>query len=100
MFPNQNRNPQASPLQALKGFQFQGVLQGAGGAEALVEYTPEDREDREEGGLRAGSLRVGDIGSRRNDSLLPPGWRVRAIDGLKGELVLEKDGLLSYRFKL
>jgi hypothetical protein len=79
----------AARLEAPKGLQFQGVLQGPWGVEALVEYTPEDRQ---EGGVRAGSLRVGDVGSGRGDSLLPAGWRVRAIDGSQGVLVLQKDG--------
>jgi hypothetical protein len=79
----------ASRVEAPKGLQFQGVLQGPRGVEALVEYTPEGSQ---EGGVRAGSLRVGDVGSGRVDSLLPAGWRVRAIDGLQGVLVLQKDG--------
>jgi hypothetical protein len=79
----------AKPLTAPQGLEFQGVLQGPRGVEALVEYTPEDSK---EGGLRAGSLRVGDTGTGRKDSLLPPGWRVEAIDGSQGVLVLQKNG--------
>ena len=69
-----------------KGLVFQGVLQGPLGREALVEYAPPEAK---EGGPRSGSLRVGDVGTGAPDSLLPPGWRVGAIDVSQGRLVLQ-----------
>jgi hypothetical protein len=65
---------------------FQGVLLGPMGGEALVEYAPSEAKA---GGTRSGSLRVGDGGTGQEDSLLPPGWRVRAIDVDRGVLVLQ-----------
>ena len=73
-------------LQPPKGLVFQGVLDGATGQEALVEYAPTSAGA---GGVRSGSLRVGDVGTVRNDSLLPPGWRVRSIDVARGRLELQ-----------
>lgn len=75
-----------SPLGVPKGLLFQGVLQSPLGREALVEYAPSEGKG---GGTRSGSLRVGDVGTARDDSLLPPGWRVRAIDVDRGVLVLQ-----------
>ena len=75
-----------SPLGVPKGLLFQGVLQSPLGREALVEYAPSEGKG---GGTRSGSLRVGDVGTGREDSLLPPGWRVRAIDVDRGVLVLQ-----------
>ncbi|MFY7695489.1 MAG: hypothetical protein ACOVQK_04020 [Cyanobium sp.] len=75
-----------SPLGVPKGLLFQGVLQSPLGREALVEYAPSEAKA---GGTRSGSLRVGDVGTGRDDSLLPPGWRVRAIDVDRGVLVLQ-----------
>ncbi len=69
-----------------KGLLFQGVLRGPQGSEALVQYTPTQPDG---GGLRYGSLRVGDVGGRQPDSLLPLGWRVRAIDVERETLVLQ-----------
>jgi hypothetical protein len=74
------------PLEAPKGLLFQGVLQGPMGGEALVEYSPAEAQA---GGTRSGSLRVGDVGTGQDDSLLPPGWRVRAIHVDRGVLVLQ-----------
>ncbi|MFM9047779.1 MAG: hypothetical protein ACKOOH_09040 [Cyanobium sp.] len=79
---------QPAALQPPKGFVFQGVLDGATGREALVEYVPSSASAGA-GGVRSGSLRVGDVGSARNDSLLPPGWRVRSIDVARGQLELQ-----------
>ncbi len=79
----------ASPLPPLEpppGLVFQGVLQGPTGQEALVEYAPLISDV---GGVRSGSLRVGDIGTGKSDALLPPGWWVRAIDVAQGVLVLQ-----------
>ncbi len=73
------------PLAPPKGLVFQGVLQGPGGQEALVDYAP----GSEAAGTRSGSLRVGDVGTGQGDSLLPPGWRVQAIDVDRGVLVLQ-----------
>jgi hypothetical protein len=73
------------PLEPPKGLVFQGVLQGPGGREALVDYAP----GSEAAGTRSGSLRVGDVGTGQGDSLLPPGWRVQAIDVDRGVLVLQ-----------
>lgn len=73
-------------LQPPKGLVFQGVLEGATGREALVEYAPPSASAT---GVRSGSLRVGDVGTVRNDSLLPPGWRVRSIDVARGRLELQ-----------
>jgi hypothetical protein len=55
------------------------------GQEALVEYAPSESNE----GVRSGSLRVGDMGTGKSDALLPPGWRVRAIDVAQGVLVLQ-----------
>ncbi|MGA1304008.1 MAG: hypothetical protein ACO3ZD_08200 [Cyanobium sp.] len=74
------------PLGPPKGLLFQGVLLGPMGGEALVEYAPSEAKA---GGTRSGSLRVGDGGTGQEDSLLPPGWRVRAIDVDRGVLVLQ-----------
>jgi hypothetical protein len=79
------------PLDVPKGLVLQGVLQGPIGQEALVEYVPAGAEGK---GARSGSLRVGDVGSAEGDSLLPPGWRVRAIDVARGKLVLQSGGQL------
>lgn len=73
-------------LEPPKGLVFQGVLEGPTGREALVEYAPTFDGAS---GVRSGSLRVGDLGTVRNDSLLPPGWRVRAIDVSRGRLQLQ-----------
>ncbi|MEB3260983.1 MAG: hypothetical protein VKP63_10190 [Cyanobacteriota bacterium] len=72
-----------------KGLAFEGVLQTSAESEAMVSYRPEDNGG---GGPRAGSLRVGDVGTPGFDSLLPPGWVVAAIDGDRGVLVLRKGG--------
>jgi len=74
------------PLEAPKGLLFQGVLQGPMGGEALVEYAPSEAKA---GGARSGSLRVGDVGTGQEDSLLPPGWQVRAIDVDRGLMKLQ-----------
>ncbi|MEY4354815.1 MAG: hypothetical protein RLZZ609_3056 [Cyanobacteriota bacterium] len=73
------------PLEPPPGLVFQGVLQGPMGQEALVEYAPSESNE----GVRSGSLRVGDMGTGKSDALLPPGWRVRAIDVAQGVLVLQ-----------
>jgi hypothetical protein len=75
-----------SPLEPPKGLLFQGVLQGPTGGEALVEFAPSEAKA---GGTRSGSLRVGDVGTGEGDSLLPLGWRVRAIDVDRGLLKLQ-----------
>lgn len=79
-----------APLQWPMGLEVEGVLQTPGESEAIVRYTPTN--DQAAGGPRLGSLRIGDEGSSQADSLLPPGWRVRAIDGEQGVLVLQKGG--------
>ena len=71
-----------------KGLVLQGLLQGPAGQEALVQYTPAEGRV---GGARSGSLRVGDVGTAGSESLLPPGWRVRAIDMVRERLVLQAD---------
>jgi hypothetical protein len=75
-----------SRLSQPKGLVLQGVLQGRKGGEALVEYTPSESNTE---GTRSGSLHVGDVGSGRDDSLLPAGWRVRDIDVARGLVVLQ-----------
>lgn len=80
------RAQKLTPLEPPKGLLFQGVLQGPTGAEALVEYAPSDAKA---GDTRSGSLRVGDVGTGEGDSLLPLGWRVRAIDVDRGLLNLQ-----------
>ncbi|MEB3333878.1 MAG: hypothetical protein VKP70_02715 [Cyanobacteriota bacterium] len=83
-----SRSPKPpQPLDWPSGLVFQGVIQGGGKIEALVQYTPAGADSR---GVRSGSLRVGDEGSARLDSVLPPGWRVKAIDGNNGVLVLQQ----------
>jgi len=77
------------PLDVPKGLVLQGVMQGPIGQEALVEYAPAGAQGT---GSRSGSRRVGDVGSAEGDSLLPPGWRVRAIDVARGRLVLQSGG--------
>lgn len=72
-------------LEAPKGLVFQGVMQGPGGIEALVQYTPENNKSE---GVRSGSVQIGYRGTGLGDSLLPPGWGVHAIDGSRGWLVL------------
>lgn len=79
-----------APLQWPLGLEVEGLLQTPAESEAIVRYTPTNA--RAAGGPRLGSLRIGDQGSNREDSLLPPGWRVRAIDGEQGVLVLQKGG--------
>lgn len=79
------------PLEVPKGLVLQGVLQGPIGQEALVEYFPAEAQGK---GARSGSLRVGDVGRADGDSLLPPGWSVRAIDVAQGKLVLQSGGQL------
>ena len=74
------------PLDVPKGLVLQGVMQGPIGQEALVEYAPAGAQGT---GSRSGSRRVGDVGSAEGDSLLPPGWRVRAIVVARGRLVLQ-----------
>ncbi|MFN9547962.1 MAG: hypothetical protein ACK6AD_13025 [Cyanobacteriota bacterium] len=81
--------PSAAPLAWPNGLEFEGVLQTASESEAMVRYTPVAPQG---GGTRSGSVRVGDEGTRREDSLLPPGWQVGAIDGERGILVLRKGG--------
>lgn len=77
------------PLDWPVGLVFEGVLQSPAESEAFVRYTPFETNAGE---LRTGSLRVGDVGTTAVTSLLPPGWRVRAIDGEQGVLVLMKGG--------
>jgi hypothetical protein len=77
------------PLEWPAGLVFQGVIQGGGKIEALVQYTPANAGGE---GARAGSLRVGEMGNVSQDSVLPPGWRVEAIDGTQGVLVLRQGG--------
>ncbi len=84
-------SPPPRPLEAPTGLVFQGVLQGSRQIEALVQYTPTNPQ---EGGVRSGSLRVGDQGSTQPDSLLPQGWGVHAIDGTRGWLVLRSGNQL------
>jgi hypothetical protein len=77
------------PLDWPVGLVFDGVLQSAFESEAFVRYTPFETNG---GAIRVGSLRVGDRGTTADTSLLPPGWRVGAIDGEQGVLVLIKGG--------
>ncbi|MFN9630946.1 MAG: hypothetical protein ACK59A_12070 [Cyanobacteriota bacterium] len=77
------------PLDWPANLVFQGVIQGGGKIEALVQYTPTSAGGN---GPRSGSVRVGDEGSAGQDSVLPPGWRVKAIDGAQGVLVLQQGG--------
>ena len=80
------RSQRLPPLEAPKGLLFQGVLQGLMGGEALVEYATSEAKA---GGTRSGSLRVGDVGTGQDDSLLPLGWQVRAIDVDRGLMKLQ-----------
>lgn len=80
--------PQA-PLSWPKGLEFEGVLQTSSRSEAMVRYAPSDGNGGE---VRLGSLNVGDVGTTQGGSLLPPGWRVAAIDIEQGLLTLEKGG--------
>ncbi len=90
--PANGSSPSPAPPRELawpKGLAFEGVLQSSAESEAMVSYRPEENGG---GGPRAGSLRVGDVGTPGFDSLLPPGWVVAAIDGDRGVLVLRKGG--------
>jgi hypothetical protein len=69
------------------GLFFDGVLQSFSESEAMVRYIPAEEKG---GATRFGSLRVGDTGTSDQQSLLPPGWQVAAIDGEQGLLVLRK----------
>ena len=86
---NSGTKPPPRPLDWPIGLVFDGVLQSALESEAFVHYTPFGSNA---GGTRAGSVRVGDMGTAADTSLLPPGWRVGAIDGEQGLLVLIKGG--------
>jgi len=59
-----------------EGLRFSGVILASGRAQALVQFQG-----------NAGSLVVGDQGGRTTD-LLPPAWRVAAVDVAQGRLIL------------
>jgi hypothetical protein len=71
---------QAAPMVLPEGFAFQGVLLAGGVPQALVQF-----------GGESGSVRPGDRGGPANP-LLPPGWRVAAIDVARGRLTLTQNG--------
>ncbi|MFN9621748.1 MAG: hypothetical protein ACK587_02765 [Cyanobacteriota bacterium] len=87
--PKANLRAHHTNLTWPEGLAFEGVLQTFSESEALVRYTPAQAKD---GGSRYGALRVGDIGTGDNASLLPPGWQVVAIDAEQGMLMLQKGG--------
>jgi len=59
-----------------EGLRFSGVILASGRAQALVQFQG-----------NTGSLVVGDQGGRTTD-LLPPAWRVAAVDVAQGRLIL------------
>jgi hypothetical protein len=59
-----------------EGLRFSGVILASGRAQALVQFQG-----------NAGALVVGDQGGRTTD-LLPPAWRVAAVDVAQGRLIL------------
>jgi hypothetical protein len=63
-----------------EGFRLAGVLRSGGRSMAVVQY-----------GEISGQLRPGDRGGFSTD-LLPPGWRVAAIDVNRGSLTLQRGG--------
>ena len=60
------------------GFRFTGVVRSGAQAQALVQF-----------GSLSGSLSAGAVGGRSTD-LLPPGWRVAAVDAQRGRLSLQQ----------
>ncbi|MEN9860057.1 MAG: hypothetical protein ACO3GW_11555 [Vulcanococcus sp.] len=59
-----------------EGLKFNGVILASGGPKALVQFQG-----------NAGALMVGDQGGRTTD-LLPPAWKVAAVDVAQGRLIL------------
>jgi hypothetical protein len=59
-----------------EGLKFSGVILASGRPQALVQFQG-----------NAGSLVVGDQGGRTTD-LLPPAWKVAAVDVAQGRLIL------------
>jgi hypothetical protein len=60
------------------GFRFTGVVRSGSQAQALVQF-----------GSLSGSLSAGEVGGRTTE-LLPPGWRVAAVDAQRGRLSLQQ----------
>jgi hypothetical protein len=72
------RRPGPPPLPPLLAeLRLTGLIRGGGASYAVVETM----------GV-SGSLRPGDLGGRTTD-LLPPGWRVAAVDVARGRLLLQ-----------
>ena len=59
-----------------EGLKFNGVILASGGPKALVQFQG-----------NAGALMVGDQGGRTTD-LLPPAWKVAAVDVAQGRLIV------------
>ena len=74
--PGPGAGAQAPGLPA--GFRFSGVVRSGPQAQALVQF-----------GSLSGSLSPGEVGGRTT-ALLPPGWRVAAVDAQRGRLTLQQ----------
>ena len=74
--PGPGAGAQAPGLPA--GFRFSGVVHSGPQAQALVQF-----------GSLSGSLSPGEVGGRTT-ALLPPGWRVAAVDAQRGRLTLQQ----------